>query len=80
MTSDLCGNCPSCGRTFTKATAVYDRGAFPPAPKPGDFTLCVTCNTILTWDPDFILQVAVDPPAEIKMLQSQHRDRLKELL
>lgn len=38
-------NCPSCGRALSASTLVSDH---PPAsPKPGDYTVCVYCFTIL---------------------------------
>lgn len=45
--------CPHCGAFADAAThALGGSGPDDPAPRPGDFSICITCATILRFGPD----------------------------
>jgi hypothetical protein len=69
-------NCPACGKAFNAATAAVGDAV----PKPGDWTLCIECGVVLTFDPtlrpraltaDEKREAEADP--RIRKVQHAHR-------
>jgi hypothetical protein len=52
--------CPRCGHTLDACSATLSRGG---KPKPGDFTFCIECANMLTFDAE--LRVRVPAPGEV---------------
>jgi hypothetical protein len=50
-------NCPRCDYKVDAATPVFDDTV---CPKPGDFTICINCATLLIFTEDMGLSVATD--------------------
>ncbi len=67
------GNCPACGRGFTHATGHTDQ-----RPEPGDFSLCISCNAVLRFDDDLLLQLFEgELPAEVRSEIHAHQARIR---
>jgi hypothetical protein len=58
-------SCPRCATKLDAATGL-DKETFDP--KPGDFSICINCQAILTYDPQLKLEMVAweDLPDEVK--------------
>lgn len=62
--------CPTCGYAMDRATDALDEpGA--PAPKPGDFSMCLSCGQPLRFTEG--LHIRVCPPDELHLLPMAQR-------
>lgn len=65
-------SCPFCGATMSGACNLFGEEG----PSPGDFTICIECEAVLTFDQGYHLRAATD--AELKEIASD--PRLKRII